>query len=191
MNSSDSSWTYISVGIYILSGLHIMTITNAYTKGDACFDEPFTVRCEAVKRVNGIKDLECKGTLLPNGIKVLNISRGTLTLQGSAKNSTNHQTQFKCQVQYSDNSANTDVQKINFTDFSVCIRTERAANVNLTSVLKSLFPWKQVIDIELYANRSKFAYCNSMICKLTKIDSNHPSFLEPITSYTQQLAAAN
>lgn len=48
--------------------------------------------------------------------------------------------------------------------------------MNLTSVLQSLFPWKQVIDIELYANRSKFAYCNSMICKLTKIDSNHPVF---------------
>lgn len=56
------------------------------------------------------------------------------------------------------------------------IRTERAANVNLTSVLQSLFPWKQVIDIELYTNRSKFAYCNSMICKLTEIDSNHPVF---------------
>ncbi|KAJ7336473.1 hypothetical protein OS493_011672 [Desmophyllum pertusum] len=78
------------ISFYPYTGLHI-TMTNAYTKGDACFDEPFTVRCEAVKR-------------------------------GSAKNSTNHQTQLKCQVHYSDNSANTDVQKINFTDFSVCIR---------------------------------------------------------------------
>ncbi len=109
--------------------------------GSACFDEPLTVRCEALQRVNKVVDVEWKlrttknssgswirfaycdkfmacmvmKPRLPNGIRVMNISNGNLTLQRSAKNSTNSQAQLKCEVHYKDNSLNYYVHQINFT----------------------------------------------------------------------------
>ena len=106
---------------------------------DACFDEPLIVRCEALQTVNRVVDVEwkaqnfksdpwmrfgyCSGSmacvvrkpLLPNGIKAVNIFNGTLTIQRSAKNSTNRQAQLKCEVHYSDHSVKHHVLKMNFT----------------------------------------------------------------------------
>lgn len=107
-----------------------------------CFNEPLTLPCKAIQRVDGIIDVEWKARninsksepwirfaycnkfmvcvvtkpRLPNGIEVVNISdAGSLTIQGSAKNSPNSQAQLKCEVHYSDNSKNHRAHQINFT----------------------------------------------------------------------------
>ncbi|KAL9983642.1 hypothetical protein ACROYT_G005845 [Oculina patagonica] len=169
-----------------------ITSAEVTATGDACFDEPLTVRCEALQRVDRVVDVEwkvrnpnnhqwirfayCDKSMacmvmkprLPNGIKVMNISNGNLTLQRSTKNSTNSQAQLKCEVHHSDNSINYHVREINFT---VCIKTQEAADVNLTRVLRNMLPWKQVVDIEVYYTNERFAYCNTGGC--TKVNDSH------------------
>ena len=113
--------------------------------------------------------------LLPNGIKVLNIVNGTLTIQRSARNSTNNQAQpLKCEVHYSNHSVKHHVLK---TNFMACIRTQRLADVNLTRALRDMLPWKQVVDIEIYnMNKTKVAYCNTKGC----IKVNNSGYSAPV-----------
>ena len=107
--------------------------------GDVCFNEPITVPCGALRKVNGADDVEWKvydaessqwiwfsycikrmacvvmEPILPNGITVKNISNGTLTFQASAKNNTNGQSRLLCQVHYGQNSVDHDEVNISFT----------------------------------------------------------------------------
>lgn len=119
------------------------------------------------------KSMNCNvfGTkLLPKGIRVLNVANGSLTLQSSAMKNTNGQARLLCTVHTRNRPVNYDV-KFNFT---ACIRTQIAADVNLTKVMRNMLPWEQVVDVEMYnANGYKFGYCNTQIGCRKSTDGNH------------------
>lgn len=59
--------------------------------------------------------------MLPNGVKVMNVSKGTLTLRPSAKTTTVGITELRCLVHYSDSTTNSPrVVKIHYSNLTVC-----------------------------------------------------------------------
>ena len=71
---------------------------------------------------NGFLTCMIEQAMLPNGVKVTNISNGTVTLQPSAKTMTDGITELKCVVHYSDSTVNTPqrVVKMHYSNFTVC-----------------------------------------------------------------------
>lgn len=131
---------------FIAEGQSLFSLSVCTKPGGTCFDERLNYRCEGLNRVDkSIKDVEwraknsksnqwirttyCNGfmtciveqPMLPNGVKVTNISNGTLTLQPSAKTVTDDIIELKCLVHYTDSTINTPrVVKIHYSNFTVC-----------------------------------------------------------------------
>lgn len=173
-----------------------MGLNLAYTStegsGGTCFDELLIHPCKGLYRLDKtIEDVQwetkdsksdqwirfalcnkllaciVKQAILPNGVKVMNISNGTVTLQPSAKIMTDGITELKCLVHYSDSTTNTppSIVKIHYSNFTLCIRAQKGSDVNFTRVLRNILPWQQVEDIEFYdTNKTKLAYCHTSNC---------------------------
>ncbi|XP_078371308.1 uncharacterized protein LOC144654950 [Oculina patagonica] len=164
----------------------------------ACFNGPLTLHCELVTNLSAVYELHWKiklpGTgwnefsycnksstncivtrpMLPEGIKVLNNSYGSVTLERITKNNTNGHAQTLCEVHYSDNSVTSHIYEINFN--VRCVWIQKGRDLNLTRILLSMLSCERVVDIDWYSiNGSKFAYCNSCQgCTKTKsTDDNH------------------
>lgn len=109
------------------------------TSRQACSNGLLTLFCEGVTDINAVHELRwrikfpdagwnefaycdksgmnCVVTrpVLPEGIKVLEVSNRSVNLQRITKNNTDGYAQTMCQVLYSDNSRTSHVYKINFT----------------------------------------------------------------------------
>ncbi|KAL9971980.1 hypothetical protein ACROYT_G018211 [Oculina patagonica] len=169
----------------------------------ACFNGPLTLHCELVTNLSAVYELHWKiklpGTgwnefsycnksstncivtrpMLPEGIKVLNNSYGSVTLERITKNNTNGHAQTLCEVHYSDNSVTSHIYEINFN--VRCVWIQKGRDLNLTRILLSMLSCERVVDIEWYSiNGSKFAYCKSCqsCTKTNSTDGNHlvPAF---------------
>jgi len=83
-------------------------------------------------------------------------------------------TELKCLVHYTDSTINTPrVVKIHYSNFTVCIRAQKASDVNFTKVSGNILPWQRVVDIEFYdTNKSKLAYCHTSNCIKESIGSS-------------------
>ena len=102
----------------------------------ACRNWPLNVLCKVVKDLNSALEVEWKfkfpetgwnrvsycnskscivtRPILPEGIKVLNVSKGTVTLESVTKNNTNYHAQAMCQAYFSDQSMHYEIFEINF-----------------------------------------------------------------------------
>lgn len=113
-----------------------------------------------------------------DGIKVLGITKGTLTIKRTTRNATTSHLDFKCEI-HNGSHALTHHVKIKLA--GECIWTRMGADVNLTGHLNRIVTWKNVEDIELYdtmGEKQKFANCNGATrqCKLEKPVGSPPSF---------------
>ena len=140
LSSKSRSATEVKVHWFSLS-------VGSVGSGGTCFDELLIHPCKGLHTLDKTIDdvewktkdsksdrwtrfalcnklLACKveQAILPNGVKVMNISNGTVTLQPSAKIMTDGITELKCLVHYSDSTINTpmSVVKIHYSNFTLC-----------------------------------------------------------------------
>jgi len=165
-----------------------------------CPGEVITLKCDhgALRNGDEIEDVvwkvndsqgwtsvaSCNGSLacvvtkseVTDGINVLGISNGALTINRTARNAATSHMDFKCEIH---NGSHTPTHTVKIKLDVECIWTHVGADVNLTGHFTKIVAWKHVEDIELYDTmgaKQKLAYCSTTRCALEKGVKSPPRF---------------